>query len=135
MMRAIALTLALLCGGASAQFRTTDKPAFTEADAFKSVAAGMCGTLPVGTGLVNGRGWLHQPIPGPVTIRIVGRGTITRNPVIPPQASITFDMDAGRPYYVIVDAPAGSYLEWKVPGHAWGPVPVGFQLPPTTARQ
>ena len=124
-MRAITLTLALLCGTASAM----DKTAFSEADAIKAVAGGMCGSLPVGTGLVRGRGWLHQPIPGPVAVRLSGSGTVSAIGQ-PAAASITLDMYAGRQSYIAVDAPAGSRLEWKVPGFMWGAVPVGFQLPP-----
>ena len=143
MRTTLALVLAVLCGSVSAQVfprpavypqstpvRSMDKPAFTEADAFQSVAAGMCGTLGLGTGLVAGRGWLHQPIPGPVELRLIGSGTITRNPIIPPEKSVVIDMEAGRPYMVIINAPASSRLIWKVPGHEWGLVPVGFQLPP-----
>ena len=124
-MKALILSLALLCGTASA----IDKPAFSEVDAVRAVAGGMCGTLGLGTGFVNGRGWLHQPIPGPVQFRLSGAGTMgtvgLRN-----QKTLTLDMNAGKPYFVIVDAPAGSRLEWKVPGYLWGAVPVGFQLPP-----
>lgn len=125
-MRALALTLALLCSSASAM----DKTAFTEADALKVIAGGMCGSLPVGTGLINGRGWLHQPIPGPVVVRLSGGGTVATIGQ-PAAASITLDMYAGRQSYIMVNAPAASLLEWKVPGYAWGRVPVGFQLPPT----
>ena len=106
-----------------------DKAAFTEGDAMKAVAAGMCGSLPVGTGLVRGRGWLHQPIPGNVVIRLTGPGTIAAIGQ-PHAATITLDMYAGRQSYIEVNAPPGSKLEWKVPGHVWGLVPVGFQLPP-----
>ena len=125
-MRALLLALALLCGTASAM----DKVAFTEVDAVKAVASGMCGSLPVGTGLVRGKGWLHQPIPGPVIVRLSGGGTVASIGQ-PAAASITLDMYAGRQSYIMVDAPAGSRLEWKVPGFMWGEVPVGFQLPPT----
>lgn len=125
LMRALAFTLALLCGPVSAM----DKTAFTEADALKAVASGMCGSLPVGTGLVKGKGWLHQPIPGPVVVRLSGGGTVASIGQ-PAAASITLDMYAGRQTYVVVNAPVGSKLEWKVPGFMWGEVPVGFQLPP-----
>ncbi|HWH83251.1 MAG TPA: hypothetical protein VNU71_13555 [Burkholderiaceae bacterium] len=106
-----------------------DKPAFTEVDAMRAVAGGACRTLGLGTGFVNGRGWLHQPIPGPVLLRLSGSGTIAQIGR-PAQATLTLDMRAGKPYYVIVDAPPSSRLEWKVPGYDWGPVPIGFQLPP-----
>ena len=96
----------------------------------------MCGTLDLGTGLVGGIGWLHQPIPGPVTLRTVSAaGTIQtidmRSRGIAPQHSITLDMYAGRPHYVMVQyAMSKDALEWKVPGYTWGPVPLGFQLSP-----
>lgn len=126
-MRALALVLMLCTGHAAA----ADKPAFTEADAIGAVAAGMCGALPVGTGLVAGRGWIHQPIPGPVQLRISGAGLVSTIGQ-KPQRSITLDMYAGRMSYIQTqDIAAGSRLEWKVPGHAWGLVPVGFQLPPS----
>lgn len=129
-MRALALLLALFAGSASA----IDKPAFTEADAVGAVAAGMCGSLPVGTGLVNGRGWIHQPIPGPVQLRMSGAGTVSTIGQ-QPQRSISLDMYAGRMSYIQTHATApGSRLEWKVPGHVWGPVPVGFQLPPSDSK-
>lgn len=137
-MRALALTLALLCGAASvsAQVRTMDKPAFTEADAVRAVDAGACGPLGLGTGLVDGKGWLHQPIPGKVLIRTVSAaGTLQtiamKNSGVAPQHQIELDMYAGKPHYITVQwAMSNDRLEWKVPGHAWGPVPIGFQLPP-----
>ena len=129
-MRALALSMALLAGNAWA----IDKPAFTEADAFRSVAAGMCGSLPVGTGLKKGRGWVHQPIPGSVQLRLSKAGTISTIGQ-KPQRSITLDMYAGRLSYIETqDAAPDSRLEWKVPGHAWGVVPVGFQLPPSDGK-
>lgn len=129
-MRAFVLLTALLAGNASA----IDKPAFTEADAIGSVSAGMCGSLPVGTGLVGGRGWVHQPIPGPVQLRLSGAGLVSTIGQ-KPQRSITLDMYAGRMSYIQTqDAPSGSRLEWKVPGYVWGPVPVGFQLPPSNPK-
>lgn len=126
-MKTIALTLALLCGSALAM----DRAALTEVDAFQSVTKGMCGTLGLGTGLVNGRGWVHQPIPGNVLLKLSGGGTITRHSTMPAVPELTLDMYAGKPYYIEVNAPAGSRLMWKVPGYAWGPVPIGFQLPPS----
>ncbi|HZT56261.1 MAG TPA: hypothetical protein VFA35_08555 [Burkholderiaceae bacterium] len=129
-MRALMLCLALLAGNAAA----IDKPAFTEADAVRAVGAGMCGSLPVGTGLVNGRGWIHQPIPGPVQLRLSGAGMVSTIGQ-PPQRSITLDMFAGRMNYIQTHGTApGSRLEWKVPGYVWGPVPVGFQLPPVGGK-
>lgn len=129
-MRALVLLAALLAGNACA----IDKAAFTEADAKGAVAAGMCGSLPLGTGLVNGVGWVHQPIPGLVQLRLSGGGTISTIGQ-KPQRSITLDMYAGRMSYIRThDAPPGSRLEWKVPGYVWGAVPVGFQLPPSVPR-
>lgn len=126
----LATLLALWAGNASA----IDKPAFVEADAVSSVAAGMCGSLPVGTGLVNGRGWIHQPIPGPVQLRLSGPGMISTIGQ-KPQRAITIDMFAGRMSYIQThDTAAGSRLEWKVPGYVWGAVPVGFQLPPSNPK-
>ena len=125
-MRVFALCFAMLGGTTYAM----DKAAFTEADAFKAVSSGMCGSQSIGTGLVRGKGWVHQPIPGPVVMRLSGGGTVkTIGQAAAP--SITLDMYAGRVSYIEVDAPRGSVLEWKVPGFAWGAVPVGFQLPPT----
>ena len=129
-MRVLLLLFALDASSASA----TDKPAFTERDAVGAVAAGMCGSLPVGTGLVGGRGWIHQPIPGPVLLRMSGGGTLSTIGQ-PTKRSITLDMYAGRLSYIQTqDTPPGSRLEWKVPGHAWGAVPVGFQLPPSNPK-
>ena len=129
-MRALLLFLALFSGPAAA----LDKPAFTEADAVGAVAAGMCGSLPVGTGLLSGRGWVHQPIPGPVQLRMSGAGTVSTI-AQPPRRSITLDMYAGRLSYIQThDTEPGSRLEWKVPGHVWGRVPVGFQLPPSGTK-
>ena len=129
-MRALVFLTALLAGNAFA----IDKPAFTEADAVSSVKAGMCGSLPVGTGLAKGRGWLHQPIPGPVQLRLSGSGTLSAIGQ-KPQRSITLDMYAGRLSYIETQgAVPGSRLEWKVPGYVWGTVPVGFQLPPSNAK-
>ena len=129
-MRALLLFLVLLAGNAAA----IDKPAFTERDAIGAVAAGMCGSLPVGTGLVNGRGWIHQPIPGPVQLRMSGAGMVSTIGQ-PPQRSITLDMYAGRMSYIQThDTQPGSRLEWKVPGHVWGAIPVGFQLPPSGSK-
>lgn len=129
-MRTFAFFLVFLAGNAFA----IDKPAFTEADAVGSVAAGMCGSLPVGTGLVKGRGWVHQPIPGPVQLRMTGAGKVSTIGQ-KPQRTITLDMYAGRLSYVETqDTAPGSRLEWKVPGHAWGAVPVGFQLPPSDTK-
>lgn len=129
-MRTFAFLLAFLAGNAFA----IDKPAFTEADAVGSVAAGMCGSLPVGTGLVKGRGWVHQPIPGPVQLRLTGAGKVSTIGQ-KPQRTITLDMYAGRLSYIETqDTTPGSRLEWKVPGHAWGAVPVGFQLPPSDTK-
>ena len=125
-MRALVITFALLGGSASAMDRT----AFTEADAFKFVAAGMCGSLPVGTGLVGGKGWLHQPTQGSVDVRLSGAGLIKRIGY-PASPAVTLQMVPGLMDYIEVIAPSGSRLEWKVPGHVWGPVPTGFQLPPT----
>lgn len=121
-----ALLLLALCGPVLAM----DKTAMTEADAMRAVGVGACGSLPLGTGLVHGRGWLHQPIPGPVAVRLTGAGTLasTGQPAAP---TITLDMYAGRQSYIEVNAAPGSALEWKVPGHVWGAVPLGFQLPPT----
>lgn len=128
-MRVFLPILALLCGTVSAM----DKVAFTEVDAIKAVASGVCGSLPVGTGLVRGKGWLHQPIPGPVVVRLSGGGTVATIGQ-PAAASITLDMYAGRQSYIVVDAPRSSVLEWKVPGFAWGAVPVGFQLAPVESK-
>lgn len=129
-MRKFVFILAFLAGNAFA----IDKPAFTEADAVSSVAAGMCGSLPVGTGLVKGRGWVHQPIPGAVQLRLTGAGTISTIGQ-KPQRTIALDMYAGRLSYIETqDTAPGSRLEWKVPGHAWGAVPVGFQLPPSDTK-
>lgn len=129
-MRALVFVLALVAGSAAA----IDKPAFTERDAVGAVAAGMCGSLPVGTGLVKGRGWIHQPIPGPVQLRMSGAGMVSTIGQ-PPKRSIMVDMYAGRLSYIETrDTAPGSRLEWRVPGHAWGAVPVGFQLPPSEAK-
>ena len=129
-MRALLLLLALLAGNAAA----IDKPAFTERDAVGAVAAGMCGSLPVGTGLLSGRGWIHQPIPGPVQLRMSGAGKVSTIGQ-PPQRSIALDMYAGRMSYIQThDTQPGSRLEWKVPGHVWGAIPVGFQLPPSGSK-
>ncbi len=129
-MRALVLLLTLITGHAAA----VDKPAFTETDAVGAVAAGMCGSLPVGTGLRNGRGWIHQPIPGPVQLRLSGSGTVSTIGQ-PPQRAITLDMYAGRLSYIETQPTSpGARLEWKVPGHAWGKVPVGFQLPPSGVK-
>jgi hypothetical protein len=129
-MRAFVLLLALVTGSAWA----IDKPAFTEADAVRSVSAGMCGSLPVGTGLVKGRGWVHQPIPGPVQLRLSKAGTVSTIGQ-KPQRTITLDMYAGRLSYIETqDTVPGSRLEWKVPGYEWGAVPVGFQLPPSDGK-
>lgn len=117
--------LIIFCSGAKGM----DKMSFTEADALKAVSSGMCGSLPVGTGLVRGKGWIHQPIPGPVTVRLTGGGTVAAINQ-PAASSIVIDMYAGRQSYIMVDAPEGSVLEWKVPGYIWGKVPIGFQLPP-----
>ena len=131
-MKHLLITLALLCSNAFAM----DKTAFSEADAVAAVKGGYCGFMPLGTGLVGGRGWLHQPIPGHVTVTTTSAtGTIQtiemRNLGIEPQHSVTLDMYAGKPYYVSVNwAMSNDRLIWKVPGYAWGPVPVGFQLPP-----
>ncbi len=111
-----------------------DKAAFTEADAVKEVAAGACGSMPLGTGLVGGRGWLHQPIPGPVVVWTEKGGWITLHG-FPAAQTATIDMLAGKPYFVEVRyVGPNDRLMWKVPGFAAGPVPLGFELPPTTAR-
>ena len=131
-MRAILFSLLLMAGSANAM----DKAAFSEAYAVAAVHGGYCGFMPLGTGLVNGKGWLHQPIPGKVEVHTESDGgtiqTIEmKNLGIPPQHSVTIDMDAGRPYYVIVNwAMSNDKLVWKVPGYAEGAVPLGFQLAP-----
>lgn len=125
MIRAFAFALAALCSTAFA----ADKPAFSEEDAIKAVASGMCGSLPVGTGLVSGKGWLHQPVPGLVTVTLSGRGTVSTIGELP-SAFVKLDMYGGRLSYIVVNAPSTSKLLWKVPGFEWGAVPVGFQLPP-----
>ena len=129
-MRGLVLTLALLCGQAAAM----DKAPMTEADAFKAVASGACGSLPVGTGLVDGKGWLHQPVPGEVTVTLSGRGTVSTIGQ-PPATFIKLDMYGGRQSYISVNAPSTSKLLWKIPGFEWGAVPVGFQLPPARTTQ
>lgn len=82
--------------------------------------------LPVGTGLVSGKGWVHSPIPGPHEFRV--RGGVVGVTIL---NQSTYSLDAGRLYYMKVTAPTDSVVEWKTPGHEWGPMPKGFQLPPT----
>lgn len=109
-------------------------PAFTEADAVREIASGACGALPLGRGWTRGEGWIHQPVPGEVSIRVVGEGGVTTSRLVPTAPEIRFDMYAGKPYYIIVKPrQAKPKLEWKIPGHEWGPIPDGFMVEPTVA--
>ncbi len=112
-----------------------EKMPFTEGDAVREISSGHCGQGVIGTGLVDGMGWLVQPIPGPVKVCMAASGTIEtiamQTQHLAVQRCVTIDMDAGRPYYVMAHSrELHEKLIWKVPGYLEGPVPLGFQLPP-----
>ena len=125
-MRALVLALALLCGSVQAM----DKVPMDDAYALKAIASGECQKLPFGSGLRNGRGWVHSPIPGNVQVWMLEGGTVSTIGQ-PEGAEVVLDMRPGR-QNPITTHPASptDRLMWKVPGFMPGPVPPGFQLPP-----
>ena len=133
MKAALILLPALLCAPAWAM----DKRPMTESDAFRDMMSGVCGfDRQVGTGLVDGKGWLHQPISGSVevctaedggTIQVLGTKTATH--------CVLIDWLGGKPYYVVVRATEPTQLVWKIPGFERGAVPIGFQSAPKTGAQ
>lgn len=118
-----------------AMAQSMEKPPLQEVDAVKMIASGQCGTLDLGRGLVKGEGWIHQPIPGNVEVRIEGKGLLAKNRVTQPSKAAVYDMSPGRPYYILITGyDQNTKLTWKVPGYQWGRVPLGFQLPPLKAK-
>lgn len=102
-------------------------PAPSDQQAQKAHAAGSCGSLGPGTGLLDGKGWIVSMLPGKHEFRMRGGGHV----FLTVARMKSMDFDAGRPYYIAIEGAApGSTLEWKIPGSDWGPVSKYFLYPP-----
>lgn len=120
-MKAIATLLLLCC--TSSSFATG--PTLSDAQAQQAHAKGSCGSLGPGTGLSSdGRGWIVSMIPGRHEFRMTDGGSVG----VTVQGLSQLDLDAGRPYYIVIKGKA-SALQWKVPGSDWVSVPKLFQYP------
>ena len=128
-MRALFSALMLVCGAAFGM----DKPPMDDVFALKAVVSGECQKLPFGSGLRNGRGWVHQPIPGDVPVWMSEGGTVET--IGQPEGQVVvLDMRPGRMNPITVHPKSKTdKLMWKVPGFLPGEVPPGFQIPPTKA--